>query len=497
MKMFFAFHAVFVKTLSQHARDLPHALRRASRQRAAPARIDEKSADDSGFSMAPSGATPLLAACIETLFLGGAVPASLLWFAGARLPDVVLPALALPALLLGLRYGYFAGAASAMLCAAVLAAVACLRPDALHEFPKAPFIVVLLAGITAGEFRDLWAGRMRRLDYLCRYHRMRLEQFTASHQLLQASHARLERQLAHGAGSLRTMLQRLQRPPVAAPGDTAFGGIGQWLLDVMAEAGNLHIAAVYEVNERGIVQLPAVATFGQAPQLSLFNPLLREALRTGELTAVHGAAETAHTDVIAVAPLVDAARHIHGVVSIHALPFIDLHQHTFDLLGVLGRHIGDILASRARPFLEPAYAAGGFRDSLQSHLTDAGRYGLPTALLVCKILDTARRDTLITLFCHSGRSLDQAWTSCDRQNQPVIVKLFPLTDESGVARYLERLDSECGGAVANGICHYARTLDKGRNADQVIAEICNGFDIDAQQAMRTRHKDQCYPEAKP
>ena len=88
---------------------------------------------------------------------------------------------------------------------------------------------------------------------------------------------------------------------------------------------------------------------GQATDLSLFNPLLRETLRTGALTSVHASNEAVHEHVIAVVPLIDAAGHTHGVVAIYDMPFLSIHQDTFELLGVLGRHIGDILSRRARP----------------------------------------------------------------------------------------------------------------------------------------------------
>ena len=90
-------------------------------------------------------------------------------------------------------------------------------------------------------------------------------------------------------------------------------------------------------------------------------------------------------------------------------------------------------------------------------------------------------------------SLDQTWTSYDRQHQPVIVKLFPLTDERGVASYLERLEGEIGAAVTNGSRQYDATPNKGR-MDQVIAKICRDFDLDAQQAMAARSDELRMPE---
>lgn len=133
------------------------------------------------------------------------------------------------------------------------------------------------------------------------------------------------------------------------------GGIAPWLLDIMVNAGHLRTAAVYALNERGGLQLPAVATVGTGTGLSLFNPLLRETLRTGALTRVQAGNDAMHERVIAVVPLIDAFGHVYGVVSIHDMPLLNVHQDTFELLGLLGRHIGDMLARR----LHTAQAALG------------------------------------------------------------------------------------------------------------------------------------------
>jgi polysaccharide biosynthesis protein PelD len=430
----------------------------------------------------PSATTRLTAlACFEIVVLGGLVPAALLWFCQPQSLPMVLPALVLIPLLLGLHYGFLAGAGGALLTAVVLAGFSHLKPDLLSEFPRTSAIGLLLVGMGAGEARDIWAAQLRRLNYLCNYHQTRLKQFTSDYQLLKVSHSQLERRVAGSANSLRTALERLKlRAPVPdAARSEPLGGIGDWLLEIMAEAGNLHTAAVYETSGRGILRLPSVAMLGKATDLSPFNPLLRETLRTGSLTSVHAGHEAGHEHVIAVIPLIDASGHIHGVVSINEMPFLRIHQDTFELLGVLGRHIGDVLARQTRP-LGDTQGPFTLRESLQRNLVDAKSHALPAALIACKIVDAARRDSLVAHCCNDSRGLDQSWNSINREGKTVILKLLPLTDDIGVKSYLARMESMQAGAgtAMRGIVTYLWMLDKNQTADELLDEVCVVCDFD-------------------
>ncbi|MEO5659257.1 MAG: PelD GGDEF domain-containing protein [Polaromonas sp.] len=421
-------------------------------------------------------------AYLEILVFGGLIPFALVWFSQAQTLPFMLSAIILSPLLLGLHYGFLAGTCGAALTTASLAWLSYLKPDLLGEFPKAQVIDLLLIGMCSGEAHDRWVARVQRLSYLCHYHQTRLQQFTGAYQLLQVSHSQLERRLTGDGNSLRTALQRLKlREPVFdASLKEPLGGIGNLLLEILVEAGHLHTAAVYALNERGVLSFPAVAIVGKVADLSLFNPLLRETLRTGMVTSVQAGNDAIHEHVIAVIPLIDASGHIHGVASINDMPFLRVHQDTFELLGLLGRHIGDILARRTQTLGE-AQGPCGLRESLERNLADAKRHALPAALLACKIVDAARRDALVSDCCHSSRGLDQSWVSLNRKGLPVVLTLFPLTDEAGVKSYMARLESEEAGrgTVTHGIVTYLWMLDKNRTADEILAEIGVVCDIEA------------------
>jgi hypothetical protein len=364
-----------------------------------------------------------------------------------------------------------------------------LKPEAAYLPAQAQAVGLMLVGMVGGQACEVLSTRIRRLSALSHYHQTRLAQFTSTYHLLKVSHAQLEQRVAGGTHNLRNALERLKQrePQLRGQGGGPLGGLAEEVLDIMVEQGDLYTAAVYALNERGLLRLPALARAGNAPELSMFNPLLRETLRTGLLTSVQAGGEAGYDHVIAVVPLVDSSDHIHAVVAIHDMPFLAVNPDTFGLLGVLGKHIGDILAQLTRP-VDAAGSVASLRDSLQRHLTDARRHAIPSALLACRIVDATRRDALVALCTRSGsgrgRGLDQSWVVNDRQGHPVILKLLPLIDQTGAGTLMKRLQrARVGGQPAkSGMTNALWMLDQYRHADALLAEVCLACGIDNLEA---------------
>ncbi|MDP2263720.1 MAG: PelD GGDEF domain-containing protein [Hydrogenophaga sp.] len=414
----------------------------------------------------------------ETLLFGAGVSLMLLWFsAQGRWAAYAVPLLYLLPLVLGLRYGFVAGLATGALASASMALVATLRPDPALLTVAAQSIGLLLVGMVAGQARDSWNARLRKLDALARYRNERLEQFTSAFHLLKVSHAQLEQRVAGGALNLRNALERLkQRAP---QGSQPLAELAADLLHILVEQGDLYTAALYAVNERHLLCMPALAQAGNAPELSVFNPMLREALRTGRVTSAKAGADTGHDEVIAIVPLVDSRGHVHAVVAIYDMPFLAANVDTFGLLGVLGKHMGDILASRTRA-LDATGSVASLRESIQRHLVDAREHGVPTALLAFRIAPTSWRDQLVAHCSRSGRGLDQSWLAYDRQGHPAVFRLLPLTDELGAHTFMRRLQLERVGSrtAESGMVSYLWMLDRFACADDMIAEVGRTCSVD-------------------
>ena len=420
----------------------------------------------------------------ELLLFGLLLPAILLWWIPSGLVGVVWLALILVPLWMGLRFGFLAGSVVTSMAALAIVATGSMQAEKKPEFPNAHLLVMLAVGMVSGEMRDRWAHKAGHLQSLSHHYSTRLKQFTSAYQVLQISHALLERRVVDSAGNLRQALQRLQQRALGleASGSLADAGLASWLLEIFADLGNLHAVALYEVNARGVLQQPAVAKLGTVAELSVFDPMVREALSDNCLVTVRSAPELAHGDVIALVPLVDARGRVHGLVAIYDMLFISIQEQTFEVLGVLGRHLGDLLSGRPQA-MNDAQGWGAFCGTVRHQFLQADSTTFPVALVACAVTVIEGRDALATHLCRGVRGLDQCWVLLDRNGRPVIFKIMPLTDAAGVASHMARLEREMPGS-SFGYVRHEWLLNEGRSADEILAsvrKVCalDQFDPDA------------------
>lgn len=388
-----------------------------------------------GAPAAAGNVSRVVTAALETLFLGVLLPALFIQFCPSAFFHVLLPSLVLGPLVAGLHNGFYGGTVTAALLAAVLILFASIRPEISSEHIKGLSIAFLITGMLAGESRGRWAARVRRQTYLARYQQTRMEQFSKAYKVLHVSHDLMEKQLANEMPSLRASLQQLRQhvPPASVVNTTPFSGLGGWLLDVIVGAGGLYSASLYQVSESKLLVFPPAAEYGKPVALSQFHPLLRETLKTGSLTAIDISTDQDAVDVIAVVPLTDSFGHMHGIVSIHAMPFLNISEKTLDLLAILGSHIGDILANRACQVDKAADHI--LKNSLYQTFAIAKKHGLPATVTAFRILDPLQQGSLIELCCNGSRGLDQNWIRHDCNGKVVVIKAMPLTSEVGAAQF--------------------------------------------------------------
>jgi hypothetical protein len=416
----------------------------------------------------------------ELALLAVLMPEALL-LARPALAEVLLPLLTLVPVLCGVRYGFVAGSAAALLLMLVLLQLAHFPPEALHAFPKLQAAVYLLCGSLAGQFHDYWARTLCELRAQAARDRLRLAQFTGTFHVLKASHAQLERRLAGSRTSLRSALQRLKDQMTRAPAGPRepLGGLGAALLELLAESCHLHSGTAYEVGANGLIAAEPAASFGQVTPLSPFHPMLREALGTGSVVSVR-ANDSGVEQILAVVPLVDSLGHIHGVISVNQMAFIAIHQHTLDLMAVIARHAGDMLASRAR-LAADAGSNEALLCRLRRSMADAHLHRLPLAVVGFRILEGSARGELVGHCLDVHRGIDQSWLGQDRLGQPVVVVLMPMPDEDAAHRHVQRLRThvaqQCGATVASaGIEAFVIMLEDDRSAEDALADILHACD---------------------
>lgn len=382
--------------------------------------------------------------------------------------DTTFPWSALAPLLLGLRHGAAAGLASSS--ALVLAITLWWRGghSDLAAFPGQFALALLALALVGGEFSDMWTRRQQRMGAMLDYHRLRLEEFTRTYQVLKASHDILQQRLAADDQSLRDALISLRRQlaegVAARPGDP-LRGASDTILHLFADFGHVQVAEVFPVDVRGVLG-PSAGRLGEAPPTPVDDPLLRRALLAGKLAtvAVELRGREATTTLLAAVPLIDVNERIWGVVAIREMPFVSFASHSLKLLAVLGGHIGDMLAfGREQP------PAADFSREVRRCLTDAKRYRVPSSILRIGGRKEERVRVLFDKISSQRRGLDRALVVENGGPDRWLFLLLPLTDEAGFEGFKERIEGlaraqfgsslrDAGFSVDGGMLHAERNV---------------------------------------
>lgn len=363
------------------------------------------------------------------------------------------PWLVLAPLLLGLRYGFALGLGSSASLSVVMYVLFRLGRPEVPMFPGSLVLGLLLTGMLAGEFCDMWHRRLHRLAELNYHHRLRVQKFTRSYQLLSLSHERLERAVLANTRSLRETITYLrERVLNLEPESVDSSDLHHLLMEVLGSFGWLQVAALYRVDEYGIFIPQVVAKLGNPRPVMIDAPLLVEALRTKQLTCIRpddaavsqspasplteetGPLHISET-LLAVLPLVDVHGRMWAVVTVQAMPFVALSRDHLNLLAVLGGHMGDLMA----------LAAGGgayqFHTGLLRSHKNAVEHNLP-AMLLGAVVDPAKAPPeLWGELLEQHRILDQQWLLKNRHGHRVLLLVMPLTNAEGVRGFLQRLES--------------------------------------------------------
>lgn len=352
------------------------------------------------------------------------------------------PWLALAPLLAGLRYGSSHGMACGALQMAALGVAWRWGRMALPGSVAEIGLGWLMAGLIAGEFRNSWLRRGRRLEATVDHLRLRLEGLGRAHRALKVSHDRLQGGGPGRPASLRDALEAFRRELFDLPDGGSLASLGGRILTLFSQHAFVRAATLHQVDDGNLG--PAIATLGGAAG-SEEDPLAREAARLGEVVSV--AEQGEWRGALAAVPLVDVEGRVHAVVAIRDLPFVALHAETLELLGVLGGHIGDIVTHALGPVWRgrARRKARWFFRSVSRSMKDARNHGVPASLVMVRV-QTARSEPsagrrLAVEIAAQRRLADDAVVLFDHEANPVVVLLLRLADASGLERYRDRLDA--------------------------------------------------------
>ena len=352
------------------------------------------------------------------------------------------PWLALAPLLAGLRYGFMMALLASLMIIASLGLYLRMDTGTPEEFPYVWAVGVLIISLLAGEFRDYWERQRQKLALSNDYRGMRLEEFTRNYYLLKVSHDRLEQQLAGSSSSLREALRRLY----AQLGEIATGEMtretANLMLQLLVRYGQIQVAGIYAVNEGHINGAP-LATIGHFREINPNDPLLQHSLQERRLVSVQAEFQRRlkdlDTNLLAAIPLIDSEDRFIAVCVIESMPFFSFETRSLQLLGILAGHMADALHEQSNAEIDTTPQWQHFRHHLARVARDAESFNLPGAIVGLRLEENLDGQRLAEHIQRIRRGLD---IIAEHQTESLryIVVLMPLTDELGLAGYLQRLE---------------------------------------------------------
>lgn len=428
-------------------------------------------------------------AVLETVLITLALPIFGLWlrpddpfFLHAEFPWLVLAPL-LPAL----RYGFVYGFGSALGLVLLIALGWRLHWFPIPYFPGGFVLGLLVVGMVAGEFADLWARREAREHTVANYQRQRLDEFTRAYHMLRVSHDRLEQRLAASSQSLRLSLVQVRRLLFAAPANQdMLEGAAEAIMGLFADFGWVQVAELYAVRG-GRPDAEPMARLGQSGAPRADDPLVAEALHSGELVSVRsedlGNLPRGNTGVLVAAPFVDVSGEIWALLTIHEMPFVAFQKQNLMLLAVLGGYIADQLAAaKGRAGIDDP-AGGDFVRDAERALIQRRRFGLPSMVQAAVVDNPAQEENLVGILSGQVRGLDRLWIQRSAGQTPVLFMLMPLTNETQCVSYRARIGRqlrEVYGVDVDvlGLTFQGREIDPRDSVDGLIDYLCEVGGVD-------------------
>lgn len=403
--------------------------------------------------------------------------------------DYRFPWLILAPLLVGLRYGFACGTASAALLISVISIGFYLRLPQVPFFPKEMVTGMLLLTVITAEFRESWARKIRLLDHQYNYLKVRMDKFARSYHLIKGSHYQLEQHLASQAKSLRLSLLDLKKKILSLEENRGepLAGIAGDILKILASYANVQTAGIYAVDEQRNIGVDPVARLGQPRALLSSDSVIREALSTGHVASIEVERNdsTPATGALVAIPLVDVYQKIWGMVVVSEMPLFAFQETTMDFLAVLGGKMGDLIKRRAESYSHDNDGRKAFEGRLRRILGEL-RYLKTTAVAIAVTINAEelQREFLVK-FQTELRGVDEILIANDRDDRPLFLILLPSTDVTGANEFLNRIELSrpSADAVHEGLDRTALSfrddnirvciwvLDNKTSSEEILLEI--------------------------
>jgi hypothetical protein len=387
-----------------------------------------------------------------------------------------------------LRYGFIYGFASALLFVLFIVISTYIELIQIESFPSGLSVGLLLTGMLAGEFRDIWRKRNYQLEVENLYKENRLAELSKGYLLLQVSHNLLEQKVLGSPTSLRSILMRLKEsiPQSEINNGSSLSGISDNLLSLFGEYGGVQMASLYQVvnhDEVAKIDDKPIGIMGKPIPVTNKNSLVQETIRTGNTIVATKELSLEDEGVIAIIPIVNTHQEVLALLTINEMEFVDYNYKTFDLLTLIGGYLGDAVSNIGLTDGTISFTRENFHYHIKRALLDIKKCDIGVSLLVLNIRNKVDFNHIYKLIRKNSRILDKFWVPEQLERASTICILMPLTEGSGVVKYVERIKTLYSKSnkcfTDSGISVFVKGLSKNHSSNDVfeyISHVSHNFD---------------------
>ena len=366
------------------------------------------------------------------------------WFAPADpyLTTGPLSWLWLAPVLLGLRYGMWAGLLSEALFLLGLIIEVSLGLLPASMISKPYIIGGIMLTMICGEFGSRWNLRLSQIAGENEYLSTRYKEISDSYQLLGMSHHYLQQSWINKPLTLRDAFLRLRGMLVDHEDETISPAIAQRFLHLLTQYFQLEVAAVYLTNGVEIQENP-VAVIGQPIALDFQDSLVRYAVETGEFSHILTKEPDGPlpSQYLILAPARTSDNATLAWLAVERMRFLNLHYESLYMLKVFLSYFADSI--QASNFSKPVLEV--YPDCPQSFAKELPRLvrlkselGIGSSLVVFAFYPNPLQEQMIEQVKRSTRGLDLVW-DVQGENGRAICVLMPFSDDAAVEGYLSRV----------------------------------------------------------
>lgn len=342
----------------------------------------------------------------------------------------------------GIRYGLSYALNSVLLIVIIVYVSQLYQLTWVQGTPVGLGLNLLFTAVIAGEFRNYWYRRIKRLYAAAAYLNERLSEVSHAFNMLKHSHDRLEQMVASRV-SLRDSILSIRRQILLSHTDKEdLNGLGLLILRTLADLGSLQGASLHAMNAKtNTVNTQPVAYIGYPSVLDLQNNLLLKSLTTRKTVSLKlNLITQEEKELLLVIPLIDVYGKIFGVITVNKMPFRAFREDNIQLLSILGGYIGDLMGTKLHPdrFFKDENLMFFYIQSMRC-MEDVLNYNLSACLLGIEICNPMYSERLTNLIVRRQRGLDQILLQKNKSGNNVALLILPLTDLRGVDGYWLRL----------------------------------------------------------